>query len=104
MKKLEDLDVVIIAAAHNNWEHLGDDLTGLPLKWGDPGSTDRKLDGLTVVGGIDALGRLGAHSPHADWLVMAPAFQIFTIPGEGESPAWGDVGNSFGMFNPVLNE
>lgn len=36
IKKLEDLDVVIVATSHNNWRRAGDDLRGIPLRFADP--------------------------------------------------------------------
>lgn len=96
LKKLDELDVVIVAAAHNFYDSLGDDmLNALPTHFGDPASPNR-LDNLIVVGGTDPLGRISRISPYAaDWLVMAPGWGIFTADGEN-SIGSSNAGNSFG--------
>jgi hypothetical protein len=109
LKKLEDLDVVIIAAAHNHFKTARDNLEGLPWRFANPSPENKeRIGSLIVVGGVDAMGRLGYHSPWTDWLVMAPAYEVFTATLQGRAGydsekgiAWGGIGNSYGRSSLI---
>ncbi|KAI9148707.1 glucan 1,3-beta-glucosidase precursor [Paramyrothecium foliicola] len=96
--RLDELDVVVIAAAHNEFEDDGDDMSmSVPDLMGDPNSIDEyRADNLIIVGATDAMSRASSLSPHRDWLVMAPGYDItIASTGEGGLYFYRHHGNSF---------
>ncbi len=70
LKALDELDVVLICAAHNEARtiELRNDFGGWPTKFGDPGADPaERIDNLIVVGGTNIRTQIGPHSPYADW-------------------------------------
>ncbi|KAF6813167.1 glucan 1,3-beta-glucosidase, partial [Colletotrichum musicola] len=93
MKMLDRLDVVIVCAAHNQYQQLENTFPGVPDLFADPDEGTHLSSNMVLVGGTDAAGRIGAHSPYADWLVMAPGYSSFVADEQGIAP--GVTGNSF---------
>ncbi|KAK4202936.1 glucan 1,3-beta-glucosidase, partial [Triangularia verruculosa] len=92
-KLINELDVVVVQTCHNNHREFGDNMYALPPAWCEPQQPDY-IDSLICVGGVDAVGRVGSHSPYTRELVNAPSFMINAAVRQGGID--GDViGNSF---------
>lgn len=101
IKKFEDLDVVVVGSVRNLESDAGRyDMTGdLPVAWADP-SAPQKMDHFVAVGGVDAMGRLSPFSPHTDWLVMAPGWNVRVADADGGGSM--TDGNSYGELSLLL--
>lgn len=106
MKMLDGLGVVIVCAAHNDFQEIKNDSPGIPDRFAVPDEGTRLSRNMVMVGGTDAAGRPGSHSPWLPWMVMAPGYMTWVADAQGpESYRCGIIGNSYGKLlypNPNL--
>lgn len=90
--KLDAMGVVLVAASHNNYQYgfVRNRLDGWPSRFGAPGETDQPLPNLMVSSGTDMNTEVSVINPYADWLVMAPGFQVAVAGAKPNSFALAD--------------
>ncbi len=78
------MGIVMVAASHNeDWRPYKNKLDGWPSRFGDPNSPAlESIPNLIIVSGIDKNTRISPLNPYADWLVMAPGWNV-NVPGGG---------------------
>lgn len=82
--KLDAMGVVLVAASHNAYQYpfVRNRLDGWPSRFGVPGETNQPLANLIISSGTDMNTEVSVVNPYADWLVMAPGFQV-SVAGVG---------------------
>lgn len=100
LKELDNLGAVLVAASHNNYVSVRDDLDGWPSRFGDPGTeASQAIRNLIVVSGIDKNSRASMLNPYAEWLAMAPGFEVNVADVVGHGYGLDD-GASLGNTHP----
>jgi hypothetical protein len=99
LKKLDSLDVVLVASVHNEFRDpsIKGSVDGLFTRWADPNAAPGdRIDNLIVVGAIDMNSVISPDNPYRPWMAMAPGIDI-TIPLEATTDDYvQDDGASFG--------
>jgi hypothetical protein len=77
--RLDALGVVLVSASHNAFQigTVKGALNGWPSRFGDPNAVAaERISNLIVSSGTDMNTECSVINPYADWLVMAPGFQV----------------------------
>lgn len=97
LKRLEDLGVVVVAAAHNDYRTQGDRLDDWPTRWSNPDfGTERQLKNLIIVGGIDKNSEIMYSSPFNAFVTLMAPGRDLSVATFGYTTSYKQSGNSLG--------